>query len=232
MENAAIMVILVTSLVCITVVLLTSSFIGIEVGILCPRWNFSNVSITPCKYHELTMIMKYSQSDSVVQLPDEYYLIAVVRDDTPAPCLLRGNSTPNISYTLQTITSVEEGPLCSPEQRPDCLLSTQVNYNNSEYFGVSVWNQKDHSVHYLIVTENTKLIFQTTLIGKSFNLQDLWYNALNCEARLVAVITLASLLAVALPCCVLTVIGLGCFLGNVPLNKYKLPAEVYETGLR
>ena len=155
---------------------------GIIVPFTCPHWSFPNVSITPCNYNELIMITKDSQSNRMVNLPNEYYLRVVVEKGmSPALCILHGTSSSNTSYTLQIITSVEESPLCSPEQRPECLLSTHANVYNTDYFGVSVWNQNNSSAHYLIVNANAKLISQTNLTNSSFNLQNLWYNALDCK---------------------------------------------------
>ena len=139
----------------------------------------------------------------IVSLPDEYFLRVVVRQDTsPALCILHGTSSSSTSYTLQIITSAEESPLCSPEQRPACLPSTHVNFNNTDFFGVSVWNQNNLSAHYLIVNAKAELISQTNLTSASFNLQNLWYNALDCKQKWDRVIAFAVFAAVFPVVCV------------------------------
>ena len=191
--------------------------------VICPSGIFPNVSITPCNYHELIMVTKYSQSNWMVNLPGEYYLRVVERDGTPALCILRGSSTPNTSYTLQTINAVGESPLCSPEQRPDCLPSTHVNYNDTDVFGVSVWNQEDSSVHYLIVNEDTEFVLEKKLTNTSFDLQDLWYDALDCESLLVTYIVLESLYVSVLVLSALAIPGLCCVCGKrAQLKKWIL----------
>ena len=145
--------------------------------ITCPPKTFTDISITPCNYNEL----KGAQTNRMVQLPDEYYLRVVVRHGTPELCVLRGSFT-STSYTLHIVSSVKEGPLCSPEQRLNCLSSTHDRYNGIDYFGVLVWRQQNSSVHYLIVNGNAELILQEELTHASFNLQHLWYGALPCES--------------------------------------------------
>ena len=203
---------------------------GIFVPFTCPHWSFPNVSITPCNYYELLLITKFSQSNRIVSLQDEYFLRVVVRQDTsPALCILHGTSSSNTSYTLQIITSVEESPLCSPEQRPECLPSTHVNFDNTDFFGVSVWNQNTSSAHYLIVNTNAKLISQTNLTSSSFNLQNLWYNALDCKQKWSPVIAYAVLAAVS------PVVGVsGVIIYHYLKYKYKERKEWsrYTRGLR
>ena len=44
-----------------------------------------------------------------------------------------------------------------------------------------MWDQQSSSVYYLIVNISTWITFQRNLTNASFNLQDLWYNAINCK---------------------------------------------------
>ena len=157
--------------------LISALIIGSTAETTCPPKMFTDISITPCNYNEL----KGAQTSRMVQLPDEYYLRVVVRHGTPELCVLCGSFT-STSYTLHIVASVKEGPLCSPEQRLNCLPSTHVRYNGIDYFGVSVWSQQSSSAHYLIVNGNAELILQEELTHASFDLQNLWYGALSCES--------------------------------------------------
>lgn len=157
-------------------VLVNALVMGITAGINCPPRISTNISITPCNYNEV----KATQGNRMMQLPDgTYYLKVVVRNGISSLCVFRTSST-NTSFTLQLITSVEESPLCTPEQMLDCLQSSHVNFCGTDYFGISVWDQQSCSVQYLIVDTSTRLKFQKNLTNTSFHLQDLWYNALNC----------------------------------------------------
>ena len=144
----------------------------------CPSEISTNVTITPCYYEELKGTQL--RTTSRVQLPNGYFLKVVDRRGTSSLCVLHRSST-NTTFTLQLITSIEDSPLCSPEQMLDCLPSSHVSSDGTDHFGVSVWNQQSSSVHYLIVDKYSRITFQRNLTNTVFNLQDLWYNALNCK---------------------------------------------------
>ena len=140
----------------------------------------TNVTVTPCNYEELKGTQL--QATSMVHLPNDYLLKVVVRRGTPSLCVFHRSST-NTTFTLQLVTSVEDSPLCSPEQMLDCLPSSHVSFNGIEHFGVSVWDQQSSSVHYLIVNISSWITFHKNLTNTIFKLQDLWYNALNCKEQ-------------------------------------------------
>ena len=193
----------------------------------CPPGISTNVTITPCYYEELKG-RQLQATSGMVQLPNDYLLKVVVRCGTPSLCVLHRSST-NTTFTLQLVTSVEDSPLCSPEQMPDCLPSSHVSFNGIDHFGVSVWDQQSSSVHYLIVNISSWITFQRNLTNTFLNLQDLWYNALNCKKQkhywTLAVI---SLLVFTVTAVVNSVVGYTCALF---LHKYlKLRrARKYET---
>ena len=147
----------------------------------CPSEISTNVTITPCYYEELKGT-QWQATSGMVQLPNGYFLKVVDRRGTSSLCVLHRSST-DTTFTLQLVTSIEDSPLCSPEQMPDCLPSSHVSLNGIDYFGVSVWDQQSSSVHYLIVDISPWITFQKNLTNTFFNLQDLWYNALNCKYR-------------------------------------------------
>ena len=147
----------------------------------CPPGISTNVTITPCYYEELKGT-QWQATSGMVQLPNGYFLKVVDRRGTSSLCVLHRSST-DTTFTLQLVTSIEDSPLCSPEQMPDCLPSSHVSLNGIDYFGVSVWDQQSSSVHYLIVDISPWITFQKNLTNTFFNLQDLWYNALNCKYR-------------------------------------------------
>ena len=161
-------------------VLLTALAVSISIvaGNSCPPRISTNISITPCNYDELKGTQL--EASGIVQLFNGYFLKVVVRHGTPSLCVFHCSST-NTSFTLQLITSVEESSICSPEQMMDCLPSSHVSFLGIDYFGVSVWDQQSSSVYYLIVNISTWITFQRNLTNASFNLQDLWYNAINCK---------------------------------------------------
>ena len=152
---------------------------GVSAKFTCPRWSFHNVSVTPCTYSEVLhiMSMKYfhPSSETTLRISDDFYITVVKRHTTPELCVLRSNSS---YFDPQTITSVEQSPLCSPEQQPDCIQTVRVNYSNTTVFGVSVWDHNNLSAHYLIVNESTELILKKDLTSTSFNLQNLFDTAL------------------------------------------------------
>ena len=161
----------------------------------CPSEISTNVTVTPCYYEELKGTQL--QATSRVQLPNEFFLKVVVRRGTPSLCVHRRSST-NTTFTLQLVTSIEDSPLCSPQQMPDCLPRSRVSYNGTDYFGVSVWDQQSSSVHYLIVDIYSRITFQRNLNNTFFNLQDLWNDALCKEWELaVAVITITFVVVLA-----------------------------------
>ena len=160
--------------------LVSLSFITIK-GNSCPPGISTNVTVTPCYYEELKGTQLQATS-RMVQLPNDYLLKVVVRRGTPSLCVFHRSST-NTTFTLQLVTSVEDSPLCSPEQMLDCLPSSHVSFNGIEHFGVSVWDQQSSSVHYLIVNISSWITFHKNLTNTIFKLQDLWYNALNCKEQ-------------------------------------------------
>ena len=181
-------------------VLTNALVIGISAETIwpCPPRIFTNISITPCNYDELEGTQL--QASGMVQLPDDYFLKVVVRHDTPSLCVFHRSST-NTSFTLQLITSVKESSLCSPEQMPYCLPSSHVSYSGSDYFGISVWSQQSSSVQYLIVNTFSWITFHKNLTNASFNLQDLWFNALNCKESLTVLTIVTVVMVVLLLCC-------------------------------
>ena len=74
-----------------------------------------------------------------------------------------------------------------------------------------MWNQNNSSAHYLIVNADAKLMLQTKLTSTSFNLQDLWYKALDCkqfqgwETRITITVTVATITAISV-CLLLTMV--------------------------
>lgn len=180
----ALFLLVVVLLVFLLVVVLLVS-VGGSVAITknnCAPGISTNVTITPCSYEELKGTQLQATS-GMVQLPNDYFLKVVVRRGTPSLCVLHCSST-NTTFTLQLVTSMEDSPLCSPEQMLDCLPSSRVSFNGIDYFGVSVWDQQSSSVHYLIVNISSWITFQRNLTNNTlFNLQDLWYNALNCKEQ-------------------------------------------------
>ena len=175
----------------------------------CPPRISINVTVTPCYYEELKGTQLQATS-GMVQLPNDYFLKVVVRRGTPSLCVLHRSST-NTTFTLQLVTSVEDSSLCSPEQMLDCLPSTHVSFNGIDYFGVSVWDQQSSSVHYLIVNISSWITFQRNLTNTFFNLQDLWYNALNCkEQKYYLILAVIGLLASAVIAVVNSVVGYTC----------------------
>ena len=175
------MVVTIFSLV-IALVLLTALAVSISYGSAvrnsCPPRISTNISITPCNFDELKGTQL--EASGIVQLPNEYFLKVVVRRGSTSLCVFHRSST-NTSFTLQLITSVEGSSICSPEQMMDCLPSSHVSFLGIDYFGLSVWDQQSSSVHYLIVNISAWITFQRNLTNASFNLQDLWYNAINCK---------------------------------------------------
>ena len=171
-----------TGISLLVTVLTNALVIGISAGTTwpCPPRIFTNISITPCNYDELEGT--HLQASGIV-LPNDYFLKVVVRHDAPSLCVFHRSST-NTSFTLQLITSVKESSLCSPEQTPYCLPNSHVSYSGSNYFGISVWSQQSSSVQYLIVNTASWITFHKSLTNASLNLQDLWFNALNCKESL------------------------------------------------
>ena len=150
-------------------------------GNSCPPGISTNVTITPCYYEELKG-RQLQATSRMVQLPNDYFLKVVVRRGTPSLCVLH-RSTTNTTFTLQLVTSIEDSPLCSPEQMPDCLPSSHLSFNGIEHFGVSVWDQQSSTVLYVIGNISSWITFQRNLTNTFFNLQDLWYNVLNCKEQ-------------------------------------------------
>ena len=135
-----------------------AAMVGGSAEFTCPRWSFHNVSITTCKLSEVDSITdkKFVHPSSVRIL--EYDISVVERHGTPELCVLRRNS----SYYQQIIASV-------------------VNYRNTTFFGVSVWNHKTLSAHSFIVNEKNELILQENLTSTSSNLQNLFDTAFQCK---------------------------------------------------
>ena len=173
--------------------LVSLSFITIK-GNSCPPGISTNVTVTPCYYEELKGTQLQATS-RMVQLPNDYLLKVVVRRGTPSLCVLH-RSTTNTTFTLQLVTSIENTSLCSPEQMLDCLPNSHLSFNGIDYFGVSVWDQQSSSVHYLVVNISSWITFQRNLTNTFFNLQDLWYNALNCKEQENRTVTLICILVV------------------------------------
>ena len=189
--------------------LLTTLVVGIGIVIVaagnsCSPRISTNISITPCNFDDLKGTQL--EASGIVQLPNEYFLKVVVRHDKPSLCVFYRSST-NTSFTLQLITSVEESSICSPEQMMDCLPSSHVSFLGIDYFGVSVWNQQSSSVYYLIVNISTWITFQRNLTNASFNLQDLWYNAINCKEYEDNRITIVTVIFICVSVFVLAVIA-------------------------
>lgn len=173
--------------VSLLVTVLATALVGISAGSNCSPIDFNNVSITPCSYDELEITQMWNQT---VQLPDGYFLKLVDRNGTLTPCVYHNRLRKfynirtkfNTSFTPQVIASVEESPVCSPEKRLDCLQSTHVHYLGTDYFGISVWDEKNSSAQYLIVDSYGHIRFSMNLANTSFNLENMWNkNVFNCE---------------------------------------------------
>ena len=168
----------------------------------CPPRISTSVTIRPCYYEELKGSQVQATS-GMVQLPNDFFLKVVVRRGTPSLCVHHRSST-NTTFTLQLATSTEDSPLCSPEQMPDCLPNSHVSFNGTDYFGVSVWDQQNSTVLYVIVDIYSRITFQRNLTNAFFNLHDLWYNALKCKEReltgTVATITLFLVVMIVVSC--------------------------------
>ena len=216
-----------TGVYLLVTVLTNALVIGISAETIwqCPPRIFTNISITPCNYDELEGTQL--QASGMVQLPDDYFLKVVVRHNTPSLCVFHRSST-NTSFTLQLITSVKESSLCSPEQMSYCLPSSHVSYSGSDYFGISVWSQQSSSVQYLIVNTSSWITFHKNLTKASFNLQDLWFNALNCKEFLTVwtIVIVAIVLSFLLLMCALLLSMCFTFMrkeqdGPIPSRRYE-----------
>ena len=216
-----------TGVYLLVTVLTNALVIGISAETIwqCPPRIFTNISITPCNYDELEGTQL--QASGMVQLPDDYFLKVVVRHNTPSLCVFHRSST-NTSFTLQLITSVKESSLCSPEQMPYCLPSSHVSYSGSNYFGISVWSQQSSSVRYLIVNTASWITFHKSLTNASLNLQDLWFNALNCKEYLTNLMVgiVLTVLFFLLYCCTVGYMCSTCFMckqqdGPISSRRYK-----------
>lgn len=170
------------------VTVLTTALIGISAGISnCPAILFINIAITPCSYDESEITRMWNHT---VLLPDGYFLKVVDRNGTLSPCVYQKmfrklhyiHTRFNTSFTPQMVSSVEESPVCSPEQRLGCLQSTHVRYLGTDYFGISVWNERESSAQYLFVDSYGTIRYNMSLINTSFNLENVWKkNVFNCE---------------------------------------------------